>query len=304
MNKNIIVRMRGGLGNQLFIIGYALFLKNVYWPEARILYDIDGYKKYTTRNFELQHLKVIEDLFQYDSREDTSSYAYHLVIEIQHLLAYFKRITRLSCDFKNLNLFNAYIFSSKSQRIEAINKYRKIYLYSYFQDDKQPFEDIKEYLTSQIILVNKSKIYHFYEKIIMDSISTLAISMRLGDDYRKAGYHVCSKEYYRKAYEHLLDFKIDKILIFSDDLVRAKELLIDIENFDSTKILYIEECNPAEQLCLMALCNNFIIANSTFSWWGAFLGKNPNKVICVPEKWLNGKIQDSGLLLDNMKIIS
>ena len=73
--------------------------------------------------------------------------------------------------------------------------------------------------------------------------------------------------------------EIDKDLVFSDDIKWCKE------NFIGDKFLFIEEDRDYIELFLMSQCNHNIIANSSFSWWGAWLNKNENKIVVAPSKW-------------------
>jgi hypothetical protein len=72
------------------------------------------------------------------------------------------------------------------------------------------------------------------------------------------------------------------IFIFSDDIDWCKENL-NIK-YDHT---FIENTEPIEDIRLMTSCNHNVIANSTFSWWGAWLNTNPSKIVIAPKKWFN-----------------
>jgi hypothetical protein len=69
-------------------------------------------------------------------------------------------------------------------------------------------------------------------------------------------------------------------VIFSDDPEYCKTLFAASEN-----VLYIDNNDPYVDLCLMSMCDHNIIANSSFSWWGAWLNKNPNKKVIAPKQW-------------------
>lgn len=94
-----------------------------------------------------------------------------------------------------------------------------------------------------------------------------------------------SKPYYRLAIDYYLNaidyFKGYQFLVFSDDIEWCKE------NFKGEEFTFVEGTDEIHDLYLMSLCKHNIIANSAFSWWGAFLNRNAGKIVICPDKWLN-----------------
>tara|TARA_B100000900_G_scaffold391355_1_gene385904 strand:+ start:7165 stop:8004 length:840 start_codon:yes stop_codon:yes gene_type:complete len=120
-------------------------------------------------------------------------------------------------------------------------------------------------------------IYKKYNALLNDSLS---IHLRYGD-YRKIQDHhpLLSKTNY---YENILEInKRKNLLVFSDDINRAKKVKA-FKNFD---VNFITNEPEHIDLFLMSLCNDNAIANSSFSWWGAWLNKNNNKNVYYPETW-------------------
>ena len=123
----------------------------------------------------------------------------------------------------------------------------------------------------------KNKIDSFFNEY--KKIETCSIHVRRGDYvYLKDFHENQTLEYYIDSVKHFSDDCL--FLIFSDDINWCEENL----NFIKNKI-FIYDFLDYEQLYLMSLCNHNIIANSTFSWWGAWLNKNKNKKIICPKKW-------------------
>ena len=124
--------------------------------------------------------------------------------------------------------------------------------------------------------------------------NTVSIHIRRGNYVQLAHNHYnLSLDYYRKSIDY---FKGYNILIFSDDIRWCKD------NFKGNKYTFIEDQNDIEDLYLMSLCSHNVIANSTFSWWGAFLNKNLNKIVIYPDKWFgpgNKDLKISDLVPDN-----
>ena len=92
--------------------------------------------------------------------------------------------------------------------------------------------------------------------------------------------------------------------IFSDNISRAKENLHNI--FDNDEVCYVNNDKPMTDLALMSLCKHFIIANSTFSWWGAWLGEYKNKQVLTPSKKISNSVgiwSFDGLIPTDWKVI-
>ena len=89
----------------------------------------------------------------------------------------------------------------------------------------------------------------------------------------------CTLEYYEEA---LSKFDSDRtVVIFTDDIEWCKNQ----ELFKPDRFLISETGNNVYDLCLMTLCTDYIIANSSFSWWGAWLSQNPDPVVIAPSRW-------------------
>jgi hypothetical protein len=119
--------------------------------------------------------------------------------------------------------------------------------------------------------------------------NSVSIHIRRGDFLTSSGYYqfsgICTNEYYQKGIEYIKE-KVDNpiFFVFSDDLEWCKKnLLLD-------SVIFVD-CNNGENswrdMYLMSLCKHNINANSTFSWWGAWLNKNIDKNIFVPEFFIN-----------------
>lgn len=99
----------------------------------------------------------------------------------------------------------------------------------------------------------------------------VAISIRRGDFVKNKFYHQVPISYYLSAYYKY--FPDHNILIFTDDFAYCK---LHFEALDN--VYFTEGLDAIEQLCLMSMCDNFIISNSTFSWWGAYLSGSKNVI--------------------------
>jgi hypothetical protein len=115
--------------------------------------------------------------------------------------------------------------------------------------------------------------------------TTCSIHVRRGDYLKYKDIHfVQDMEYFNKAIKTV--GKVDQYLIFSDDIPWCKE------NFKGDKFYFVENEKDYIELFLMSKCTHNIISNSSFSWWGAWLSSNKNKIVIAPEKWWIGESKD------------
>lgn len=108
----------------------------------------------------------------------------------------------------------------------------------------------------------------------------VSIHLRRGDYAGLQQFHpIMDADYYFNAMIQFMEGDYC-FLIFSDDIAYCKELFGEQEN-----IVYIEGNDPAVDMCMMSMCDHNVIANSSFSWWGAWLNNNINKKVVAPKKW-------------------
>lgn len=126
-----------------------------------------------------------------------------------------------------------------------------------------------------------------------------AIHVRRGDYLKFADYHPTqTMEYYKNAMESI---PCERFLIFSDDIEWCKE------NFKDKNCIVSDAASPSVDFNCMRLCSHFIIANSSFSWWAAWLSINENKVVVAPKNWFGIKLSEThpttDLILPNWIIL-
>jgi hypothetical protein len=116
----------------------------------------------------------------------------------------------------------------------------------------------------------------------------ISVHVRHGDYLGNPRYNVLSSEYYQNAMNILVESMEEEFafVIFSDDIPWCKTIFGDGEN-----VFYMEKNKDLYDLCMMTLCDHNIIANSTFSWWGAWLNNNKNKKVISPFHWFKGELE-------------
>jgi len=130
---------------------------------------------------------------------------------------------------------------------------------------------------------SEDEIRHYFEMkpLLKKALSkdTVAIHVRRGD--YEGDYHLLlGHEYYQKALKHFPSSY--NFLVFSDDLKKSREVL-------GGDFTFVKNGSFMKDFYLMSQCDHFITANSTFSWWAAFLGTNKEKQVIGPEKWFGDK---------------
>lgn len=141
------------------------------------------------------------------------------------------------------------------------------------------------------------KYFEDYKDIILNKLTpregygilynTTSLHIRRTDYSNNPAYEQLDMDYYNKAMDMI---KSKYYYIFSDDINWCKR------HFTGNNITFIEGNSAVTDLSLQSSCEHNIIANSSFSWWGAFLNKNPSKIVICPKKWfgsaLNHDIKD------------
>ena len=150
-------------------------------------------------------------------------------------------------------------------------------LRGYFQTEKY-FKHIEKEIRSDFTF--KDEILNPCKEMIESVENPIALHVRRGDYIKNAENHFnLPIEYYDAA---LGKFDDDRnVIVFSDDPLWCHDEGIFVDD----RFIISENEDNRVDLCLMSLCNDFIIANSTYSWWGAWLSPHPNKKVIAPVQW-------------------
>ena len=150
-------------------------------------------------------------------------------------------------------------------------------LYGYFQTEKY-FKHIEDEIRKDFTF--KNEILNPCKEMIVGVDNPLALHVRRTDYLTNSANHPpCTLEYYEAALKHFNDDR--NVIVFSDDPGWCKEQ----ELFSDDRFMISENDDNRVDLCLMTLCSDYIIANSSFSWWGAWLSVNKNKKVIAPKQW-------------------
>jgi hypothetical protein len=267
----IVVKIMGGLGNQMF--QYALGRHLAIINKTDLKLDISFYKENNLRKLRLQNLKTV--------------YSTVNISEIPHLKQNkpLNKIQKLfySMTDNKLKIYDENIFTFKKEILKIKDN---CYLFGYWQSEKY-FLNIKEILKNDFLLkssLNESITY--FSSLIINSCS-VSLHIRRGDYQGNKTHPIIQIEYYINAIDIIKQKTNEKIIlfIFSDDIDWCK---INLKLYDNH--YFVCENKDYEDLYLISLCKHHIIANSTFSWWGAWLSNYANKEVIAPLKWFQDGI--------------
>ena len=277
---NITAQIQGGLGNQLFQYATAKALS--IRLKGRLQLDISWFshrwEDVTPRHFLLPGLKV-----------DCQLITHHQAIHSP------KRWRRIAQRFLPLN---PYILKDRPFRFNSdLNTFKPytsqdIYLTGYWQSYHY-FNAIRNILIKEIKPVNTLSDHYqgYLEKIL--SCPSAMVHIRRGDYVHlpvAAKIHgFVGLDYYQKGFDRLLASNPNiHFFVFSDDIEWAKSNLPHQE-----KIHFIESVDefnaPVQELFLMSQCQKHLIANSSLSWWGAWLSESTIPMIIAPKNWTNDR---------------
>ena len=165
------------------------------------------------------------------------------------------------------------------------------YLMGYWQSERY-FRDNRDLLLKEFTVDVQTEGINAETTYQISRTCSVAIHIRRGD-YVGTRYHgLCSPEYYERGMETMArTIGSPHFFVFSDEPEWVRENFSTAYPF--TVVGHNDPDEPVPDLALMKLCKHQIIANSTFSWWGAWLNENPRKVVISPKRWFSDLPSDS-----------
>ena len=275
----IIIKIKGGLGNQLFqyAVGRALALHH----RLPLKLDLTIFKTYKLHRYLLDQFAIQAEIATEDE-----------IIKLKG------RNNVLFSALRKAGLVKrkSYLKEKRSSYFDAsVFKNDDVYLDGYWQNELY-FSDIREELLRDLISISSmSDLGVVYMEGIKKS-NSVSLHVRRGNYLNLKNFNVLDIDYYMKAVEYIRK-NVEKptFYIFSDDLEWCKNSLGFLDNcifVDSTK-------TEIDDLKLMSFCKHNIIANSSFSWWGAWLNQNCKKTVIAPKGWLLNDPGSSNVILSD-----
>jgi len=259
-----IISIAGGLGNQMFQYAFFLALNKKEPKSINRLYIA----KYLLHNgYEL------DTVFDIQKRQ------------ISNFITGFlkKMLKKWTLKIRDHAIGTYTNFNTDSHKI--------VYYSGYWQSEKY-FENAEDSIRQQFTF--KEKLISEKNKAFIKQYSnknTVSIHIRRGDYVTNTDANIllgglCDLSYYHNAISYIKK-NVSQLYFqfYSDDIDWVKENFIDLENVQF--IDWNHQTDSWQDMMLMSKCKHNIIANSSFSWWGAWLNNNPNKIVIAPSKWFN-----------------
>lgn len=273
----VIIKMCGGLGNQMF--QYALY--HYYEQKCiNVMVDDENLKWFLKEHGWCDVFNVFD--LSANMASDTN-----INLLIDNKTDCFSRIRRKLFGRKKTHVFETQEGNFESKILEMKDAYLEGYWQSekYFVEIKDRIRDLYQFKSEPS---NECK---SVMKLIDEVRCSVSIHVRRGDYLKGINNSIyggiCNGLYYRNAIEYLKK-KTEKptFFCFSNDIEFCKN------NFKDEDFIFVDcnnEYNAWMDMMLMSMCKHNIIANSSFSWWGAWLNRHQDKIVVAPKKWLNTK---------------
>ncbi len=266
----IIVRLRGGLGNQLFQYAAGKALAELHKTDFKL--DLYTYTKHPYRKFELNKFSI--------DASEASRKEVHAFTGSNSVIRYLnKRENYFRCP--EVFAQPHYHFYEDFFLLPG-----NLYLSGYWQSEKyfsSIIPTIKSHFEPRVALDERNVLL----QKMMQSQNSVAVHVRRGDysaaAHYKSFFGVLEESYYEQALARVAQQIKDPVFyFFSDDPSWCRK------TFASVKAEFVDHNQGDDgfkDLVLISSCRHAIIANSTFSWWGAWLNNNPDKLVIAPKLW-------------------
>ncbi len=291
-----IIRMSGGLGNQMF--QYALYLKLRSMGKEVKFDDINEYRGEDARPIVLAVFGIDYPRATWDEITAFTDGSMELKKRIRRNL-----FGRRAVEYEEKGFFDPQVLSFAS-----------MYLRGAFQSERY-FEDIRDEVRSTYQFPELEEMHlpqkHYNNtKSYLDRIEgceAVALHMYRGDSRNNEELYdgICTEKYYEGAVRYIQERYPEAVFfIFSNEPKWVKNWVISLMKSQITESMSRQEIKNLENrfvmvetnseytgyldMLLMSRCRHNIISNSSFSWWGAWLNENPDKLICAPSRWING----------------
>ena len=270
----IIVKLMGGLGNQMF--QYAAARSLACRHGAQLKFDLSFLDSdqvgNTPRTFELDHFCI--------SAEKASHW------EVSMMNGSGSEI--LARAYRKIAGYTDYREKGSHFDPQLLMLSDNTYLEGYWQSECY-FTDIREIILKELSVRTplNDKNLDLSEEI--QAVNAVSLHVRRGDyvldEITSALHGVCDLAYYRRAEDMVEQTLSDPcFFVFSDDPEWVSD---NLKLHYPARYISNNGGLPHEDLRLMSLCRHHVIANSSFSWWGAWLSANPEKLVITPERWFN-----------------
>jgi hypothetical protein len=287
----VVTRLIGGLGNQMFQYAAGLALAQRHRVELKL--DVSGFAAYPKRHYELGSFPIRGTPA---SEAELAFFGWRRPKVEPRWLARARRYIGSEGKPGPSPIYREQYFHFDT-RVRDLNP--TVYLDGYWQSEKY-FADWAGLLRQEFTPLAPLEPENAAMADRIDAVNAVSLHVRRGDYVNErdiSRYHgICSAEYYQSAVKYIAGRTGDiHLFVFSDDQDWVRD------NLHFTPPTTIVAANPPDRgfrdIQLMARCRHHIIANSSFSWWGAWLDPSPEKIVVAPNRWFAASPNDTRDLL-------
>lgn len=289
----IIVKLMGGLGNQMFQYAAGRRLAQRYNAELKLdLSHLGGNQDgITPRSFDLKHLNITAAIA---SPREMAEMCRPVPSRIEYLWLWLRQSVGLKKTRPYLLREGQFHFDP-----ELLHAPDNVYMEGYWQSERY-FADISSIIRREFACKAPLAGANLELAEMITGCNSVSIHVRRGDyvtSKAASEYHgVCSLDYYRSCIDELAQAVPGlRLFVFSDEPGWAREQLKT--GFPTTVVSHNGPEGAHEDLRLMSLCRHNINANSSFSWWGSWLNVNPEKMVFAPKLWFRDANRDTSDLI-------
>ncbi len=272
--RTVYVRLKGGLGNQLFqyATAYALAKRK----NCALKVELEYFLRDPKREYEL-------DTFGIDVTKATASEVEHFGVDQKWRRIIGRKIGRRQAFLpKGLYVEPHFHFAPDVALLDP-----PVLIDGYWQSERY-FSDVTDEIRAMFALPQEpSPDFLAKQEKIAGLNTSISVHVRRHHSYKSDSKTIgnCTPDYYQRAVRHMLTaYPGATCVIFSDDPQYAGDML----SFAGDRIVIDGDwAKPADDICLMAGCDHHIIANSSFSWWGAWLNQQSDKTVIAPRFWFS-----------------
>jgi hypothetical protein len=308
-NKTTVIGLTGGFGNQMFQFAYALYLDEVHNHDITLDFSIGNPRK-TGNLSSICRMSIANKKICGSSNQFRTSRFYSKVFGWN--------ISRSVKDNSSQQIYR--LFMTQVSRLLFAIRYRKVLSLTVATnlgyDEKllnpRPGVIIGYFQTSKF--AENPSVMRRLQTIECDSdsndfiqwvnkarlVQPIMLHLRLTDYLKEESFGIPDINYYRRAIQlHRANGNLAAIWVFSDEIDLAKRLLAELDTENEFLYFSDSKLEDVEIWSLMRKASGFIIANSTFSWWAAFLRDNQTAMVCYPRPWFAGMKDPESLCPDN-----
>lgn len=293
----IIVRMMGGLGNQMFQYAFAQELSSIYNEE--FCFDLSSYETDRQRSLAITNFNVSEIINWEDTVPSAERARISRDFKLYRILQRIIRAIRQD-DVKGKGLYNWYLKRGYYFNVDPyyygvpVVQQRIKVAYGYFQGEPY-FQHCVDQIRQQFIVKGTLPPTDEESELLkkISNTESVCVHIRIGD-YKQAKnkrFDVVSDDYFQRGVNYISKHVSNPtFFVFTNDPAEVqKEYVIP-------NAVFVRGLADYQDFRLMSGCKHFVISNSTFSWWASYLADSPEKIVVVPKKWRNNQRSEPALM--------